>query len=298
MKKLILISYLLLAAITVYAQQSNFPKLSGPYLGQKPPGMTPVIFAMNIIPATKYHTSPSFSPDGMEAFWKMQGTILISMMKVVNGCWTRPEMISLSSELDDFRDPSLSPDGKKLYFLSKGKLPYQEEATENIWAVDRMENAWSKPYPLEKCINSHEIHWQVSVAANGNLYFTSRNSGVEDIYFSEYRNGTYHSPKSLGKGINTQDMCETTPFIAPDESYIIFSRWSLKDETGFSQAYISFRSKSGRWEPARKIEGIGYCLCPRITPDGKYFFFMGNENGENVIKWVSAKIIDELRPKV
>ena len=38
MKKLILISCLLVAAITINAQQTDFPKLTGPYLGQKPPG--------------------------------------------------------------------------------------------------------------------------------------------------------------------------------------------------------------------------------------------------------------------
>jgi hypothetical protein len=45
MKKPILISYMLLLSAIVNAQQTDFPKLTGPYLGQKPPGMTPIIFA-------------------------------------------------------------------------------------------------------------------------------------------------------------------------------------------------------------------------------------------------------------
>ena len=57
---------MLLLAVIVYAQQTDFPKLAGPYLGQKPPGMTPVIFAPGII-ATEFHehSFPSFSPDGI-----------------------------------------------------------------------------------------------------------------------------------------------------------------------------------------------------------------------------------------
>ena len=46
LKKLVLnICPLLLAAAVLNAQQDNFAKLTGPYLGQKPPGMTPEMFA-------------------------------------------------------------------------------------------------------------------------------------------------------------------------------------------------------------------------------------------------------------
>ena len=42
MKKLSFFGYLLLStAITINAQEKDIPKLTGPYLGQKPPGMTP-----------------------------------------------------------------------------------------------------------------------------------------------------------------------------------------------------------------------------------------------------------------
>jgi hypothetical protein len=42
MKKPILtICLLLAAAIVISAQQKDFPKLAGPYLGQKPPGRRP-----------------------------------------------------------------------------------------------------------------------------------------------------------------------------------------------------------------------------------------------------------------
>jgi len=46
MKELILISCLLLVAgQIIHAQQSDFPKLTGPYLGQQPPGKIPLRFA-------------------------------------------------------------------------------------------------------------------------------------------------------------------------------------------------------------------------------------------------------------
>lgn len=215
------------------------------------------------------------------------------MMKMENGVWSAPSEIRLSSKLDDFRDPCISPDGKKIFFLSKGKLSYQKEEKENIWFAERKSDGWGEPQPLDEEINSHELHWQVSVASNGNLYFTSRNSGVEDIYCSKFINGKYQTPDRLDNLINLENFSETTPFIAPDESYLIFSR----NKDGMLQPFICFLNKDGSLGSPMEIEQINYCLCPQVSLDGKYFFFMSWYKGDCVIFWTSAKIIEELKPK-
>ncbi len=215
----------------------------------------------------------------------MLGAETISMMKLENDSWTKPLEITLSSKLNDFRDPSITPDGKKMFFLSKGKLPYQSKEKENIWYVEKLYEGWSEPQPLNEEINSHELHWQVSVASNGNLYFTSRDSnGFEDIYNSRFRENKYGKPEKLSKMINTTKLNETTPFISPDEKYLIFSRWKLRDE-------------EGNWKKARKIEKIDYGLCPQVSIDQKYFFFMGMIDEKIKIMWAEAKIIEDLKPE-
>lgn len=290
-----LLVYFLCQSNLGYCQSSEeeFPVLKGPYLGQKPPSLTPVVFAQGILPSSDYHTTPVFTPDGKEVYWKMQGRNKIFMMKMENGVWSAPTEIALSSKLNDFRDPCISPDGKKIFFLSKGKLSYQKEEKENIWFAERRPEGWSEPQPLGEEINLHELHWQVSVASNGNLYFTSRNTGVEDIYCSKFINGKYQKPFRLGNMINLEDVSETTPYIAPDESYLIFSR----DKKGMLQPLICFSGEDGDWSSAIEIEEIKYGLCPQVSLDGKYFFFMSWYNGNCVIMWVSAKIIEDLRPK-
>jgi hypothetical protein len=45
----------------------SFSDLSGPYLGQQPPGLEPVPFAERLIAFT--HSSLSISPDGTEIYW-------------------------------------------------------------------------------------------------------------------------------------------------------------------------------------------------------------------------------------
>ena len=50
MKRVIIIVCLLvLTTASIFSQQSDFPKVTGPYLDQKPPGITPEIFAPGIV---------------------------------------------------------------------------------------------------------------------------------------------------------------------------------------------------------------------------------------------------------
>lgn len=279
------------------AQQGDFPILKGLYLGQKPPGITPEVFAPDILPPSNFHSTTVFTPDGKEVYWKMMKTNKISMMKFEDNVWSTPKEMTLSPMLSDFRDPVLSPDGKTMFFLSKGKLSYQQLEKENIWYVKRIADGWSDPQPLNEGINSHTLHWQVSVASNGNLYFMSRNEdGFEDIYYSQYYQNDYQNPVKLSEAINTEEHCETTPFISPDENYIIFSRWDLTDEKGLMQLYISFRNNDGNWNQAKKIEKIKWGVCPQVSFDNKYIFFMSLIDGQIRIMWADVTIIEELKP--
>ena len=65
----IFLSCLIIISVTSCANNSDFPVLKGPYLGQKPPGMTPEVFAPGIISTEhKEHSTLAFSPDGTEIF--------------------------------------------------------------------------------------------------------------------------------------------------------------------------------------------------------------------------------------
>jgi len=120
----------------------------------------------------------------------------------------------------------------------------------------------------------------------------SPDGGIGDIYYAKLVNGKYQKPVSIGPAINTP-ATETCPHIAPDESYIIFTRFdeSNVQNTGI---FISYRDNSGQWLPAvlavggdRKSGG----LSPRISPDGIYLFYV---NGG--MYWMPRGFIDQLRP--
>ncbi|MGB8253654.1 MAG: hypothetical protein WCF08_10600 [Anaerolineaceae bacterium] len=266
--------------------------LSGPYLGQPDPGSYPAIFAGGII-SGDLHTSPVFTPDGSEAYWALQNdTIWIS--KVTEGFWTQPESISFSSSIRDYRDPFLSPAGERLFFISKGKIPNSKlPVKENIWYVDRVGAGWGEPQPVSEKVNAYNLHWQISVNQSGDLYFGSQLPSCGDIYVSRISDGVYQEPQKLGAAINSETLCEQTPFIAPDGSYLIFSRMDMNDSSGMIYLNISYADGEGEWTEPAMVPGTSYGLCPIISPDGKYLFYLSSPQS---VSWMSADFIEELRP--
>ena len=71
----VFIGILLSIIFSSNAQQDEFPVLRGPYLGQKPPGMTPEVFAPGIISTReKYELNSIFSPKGDEFYYEISTT--------------------------------------------------------------------------------------------------------------------------------------------------------------------------------------------------------------------------------
>ncbi|MBA4056197.1 MAG: Xaa-Pro aminopeptidase, partial [Marivirga sp.] len=62
----------------------------------------------------------------------------------------------------------------------------------------------------------------MSVAASGNIYFASYRDGNLDLFMSEFKDGKFSTPVNLGGMINSS-AGEHDPFIAPDESFLIFN---------------------------------------------------------------------------
>ena len=278
----------------------KFPVFKGEYLGQEKPGDTPQMFAPGIVSSHHYdneHSPAVFSPDGKEVYWtlKFRGPILC--MKNKQGVWTAPETASFNSEYGD-GEPFFSPDGSKIYFLSFRPLkPGGATDKENLWYVKRTPQGWSEPESVSPLINAFDLHWLVSVSRKGTIYFSSIRDGgfgSRDIYSSRLVNGEYQEPENLGEVINTSGI-DHTPYIAPDESYLIYVSTGKSASPGDMKFYISYRSQDGAWlkpiDIGQSINFPGRGLWPVITPDGKYMFFLSRGD----IYWVEASFIQDLR---
>lgn len=274
---------------TASVQQTSSPAWSGPYLGETPPGAEPRTFGAGILKGG-YHSSPSFMPDGSEVFWGgAYASAKIYFMKLIDGNWTKQETLQLPG-MSALRDPFVSPDGKRLFFLSIDPLPgAAASGKENIWMVERDGDQWGTPQPLPEVINQMDLHWTVSVAMNGNLYFSAGKDGG-DIYVSAYVNDEYTQPVLLESPVNTPDQIEVTPNIAPDESYILFSR--LPNNNSTPRLYISYSTQAG-WTEPRLVENVSSCISPIVTPDRKYVFCL---SGPSALIWRDTTFIETFRP--
>lgn len=254
------------------------------------PGAEPERFGEDFFSGS-FHSAPVFSSDGTSMWWAGEySTATIFISRLESGAWTEPASVKLAESVDSYRDPFLSPDGTRFYFISEE--PYEGSAigsSENIWMMEKQGAEWSEPQPLPESINSLELHWTFSVTENYDLYFAAQVNRNWDIFVSHFIEGTYTDPVRLDASISSTDR-EFTPNIAPDGSYLLFSR--MPKTTDIPSLYIAYRSDAG-WSDAEKVENVPYCLSPIITPDRKYVIFLSSPS---TFAWRDTTFIEELRP--
>ncbi|MBN1267600.1 MAG: hypothetical protein JXA25_19060 [Anaerolineales bacterium] len=90
--------------------------------------------------------------------------------------------------------------------------------------------------------------------------------------------------------INTEQL-EFTPNIAPDQSYLLFSR--VLDHNSDGHLYISYADGDGWAEPVR-VENVKSCFSPIVTPDREYVIYL---DGPSLLMWRDTSFIEELRPE-
>ena len=284
------------------AQQDDFPVLKGPYLGQKPPGMTPEVFAPGIISTGAPEQCIAFAPGGRELYFvrKTGNTRKIHNMKEERGRWTSPHVVPFSGKYDD-AEFSLSQDGKRLAFISNRPLDGEGGSDRgwDIWIVEKTTNGWGEPENPGSVINSEKQEVFPSFFPNGDLYFSSDRDGDYDIYVSRYADGQYLQAEKLGDAVNTENG-EWDQAISPDGSYMIFCSTGRTDSFGGSDLYISFRGHDGNWTGTKNMgekmnSSRGVC-CPSISPDGRYLFFESSRGIDGDIYWVDTKVVEALKP--
>jgi len=255
-----------------------------PFASEKPI-LEPTIFAPTRISTGDYESHPEFTPDGKTLYFLKSTpdfnfwTIVLSRFE--NGLWSEPRVAPFSGQYSD-ADPFITADGKRMFFISR--RPVNPHVSPNaagkldIWVMDKTATGWSEPKNLGTPVNSDGSEFFPTLTKDGTFYFGSGRKGGKggiDLYRSRFVNGKYQEPENLGDAINTT-FDEFEPFIAPDESFLIFMAAGRPDGLGGFDLYISY-NRNGKWTQVQNlgapINSAADELSPKITRDGKYFFW-------------------------
>ena len=268
-------------------------KLSGPYLGQRVPGMTARLFAPGVVSITgRYEFALSFSPAGDRILFTAQTTdekVEVLHSYQVDGQWTRPAPVSLSAGMRaDEMEAFFAPDGNHVYFA-----PYNEGMDVRIWQVKIDGKEWRDPQPLAGAI-AEQAAFYPTVADDGTLYYS--NITERRPYFSrQLDDGTWSAqPVPVEFGMHV--------YIVPDQSFLLLDA-RAEDSLGAGDIYVAFPAGGGNWtKPINLGPGVNSEFsesCPSLSADGKYLFFSryGEEGGIAQIYWVDASIIDKYKPR-
>ncbi|MFC1724941.1 hypothetical protein ACFL4T_04880 [candidate division KSB1 bacterium] len=271
--------------------QVNFTDLTGEYLGQTPPGNTPVLFGSGTVSRSYYfeHSPAVFTPDKKEVYWSALrdnfNKYRMYYIKMIDNRWTAPQEVQFFSG-HHLSHPVLSHDGNVMYF--------NVDHHNGIWKSERTENGWSEPEKLPYIINSSEGVTIYGITSDGSIYFARPNlqavsmGGMSEICVSRLSNGQYTEPERLDENINSDNAQELSIFIAPDESYMIMEQTL---DNRMCELFISYRKNDNSWTERINLS-LGWSRFPYVSPDGKYLFFMGEEG----IYWVNTSFIENLKP--
>ncbi|WP_339143290.1 hypothetical protein [Pseudoalteromonas galatheae] len=246
-------------------------------LGQKPPGLTPELFAPGVVSTDEHReTEVLFLPDMSELSFTRAG-----------GEYQKPTWIVMQFKHNQWIEKSIPEADRKAY---------QDKFSPPVSNIQNIESF--KDIPIRGYTTS----------AKGTHYFyvLDLKDGSGHLSYSRLVDSKYETPHKMSKAIN-QGKYIAHPYIAPDESYIM---WDAEQEgENTPDIYISFRNQDGTWTNAINmgdtINTAAYEQRPKVSPDGKYLFFWrgdkkvrkdGTSYWEGNPYWMDANIIETLRP--
>jgi hypothetical protein len=298
---ILLVAVMLALSFGLGASGQEFPRLQGPYLGQKPPGLTPETFAPGVITTDEEEGSCGFARGGtvflFQKFLERRCHTYVTRLR--DGAWTSPELIPFWETMAANGDFVFSSDDKTMLYQVRTRT--NAGPISHIWRVEVTDTGWGEQTPLPEPVNTPHFESFASDTADGTLYFFSRRPGGKgrsDLWRCALTDGKYADAVNLAS-LNTEYE-EWDPFIAPDESYLIFCS-TKPGGLGRDDLYITFKGKDGNWGPpvnmGAEVNSPGSENRPCVTRDGRYFFFTSTRNGSRDTFWVQIEYLEGFRKK-
>ncbi len=188
--------------------------------------------------------------------------------------------------------PSISPDGKTLYFsrVSHPQNTNGAKGSQDIWFSELRNDKWTQARRLPAPLNKEEYNSLYSITPDGNTILIK----------GSYKNGVYETrgfstSKKIARGWSQPSKIEIPGysktskgqfdcgFLSNDGKVLVMS-FSEKKNSKVDNLYVSFKQKNGSWS---KPEDLGPEInseeftetTPFLAPDGVTLYFSSDRKG-------------------
>lgn len=163
--------------------------------------------------------------------------------------WVNIQPLSFNDANYNMMQPSLSKDGKQLFFVSD---MHDSISGADIYLSTKTGNKWSKPVSIGKEINTTGRELFPFISDDGTLYFASDSRlgfGGLDVFSADLVNGKWQNIRNLGAGANTN---------ADDFGYV-------SDETDKNGFIVSNRSGGTGGDDIYKFKRLAETVCGSVV---------------------------------
>ncbi|WP_394751253.1 TolB-like translocation protein [Spongiimicrobium salis] len=268
------------------------------YFDQEPPSTTPELFAPSRVNTDKVELNVVFNSDNTEMFFSriVDNSFVIHHAEWGNGKWSDIKPIKMYNDsvlVSVACDPTITKDGKTMYFLGVDPKLYKNDVSReelytippDIYKSKKVNGTWELATKVDFSISTEYVETYPVVTADGSLYFRSNrpsDQGGMNTYRAQYLgNEKFETPVIVN--VKTEKK-ELITYVSPDEQYAITN--------GQGKFQISF-NENGEWTKPKEVplnyESNWYYYCPYMSPDGKYFIFSRRFNTPGKRGWASVE---------
>ena len=295
-----------LITITFFSCKNNTVS----YFDQELPSTTPKLFAPTIVNTDNIELNVVFNYGNTEMFFSriVDSSFVIHHSELINGKWSDIEPIKMYDDsvlISVACDPTITKDGKTMYFLGVDPKLYNNDVTReelytispDIYKSKKVNGKWELASKVDFLVSTEYFETYPVVTTDGSLYFRSNrpsDKGGMNTYRAQYLgNGKFDKPVIINIKAENKELIT---YVSPDERYAITN--------GHGKFQITFNENSEWTKPKEiplKYESNWRYYCPYMSSDGKYFIYSrrhnnpekkgwaGVEKGE--VYWVNADIL-------
>jgi hypothetical protein len=286
------------ALLSLMIVTATHVQAAAPYASPTPQPK-PELFGAGIFSTAHDDAHPTFTLDGKTAYFLRNSpdfrhwTMLSTTFR--DGRWDKPEVVPFGGQYND-ADVFFTRDDKAMYIISNRPVNGRAHSDTDIWVRRRDGANWGEFSHVDALASDGDEYFP-TLTDRGTIYFGSERPGGKgkcDLWRAQPKGDTFGAPENLAALNTAGDDIEA--YVAPDESYLIFSSNGRPDTRGAYDLYVTWQC-NGAWSEPRNLDMLntaGWEFGARVAPDGRTLFFTSNRStfGEPAGRRLDAAMLD------